>query len=103
MVERLPAECYKFGQPRAVHLALIQDFLVNVRLMIEFLGIRPGRNGDAAAEFDPAWQPPSDPATVQTLLGHWELATKHVVHFSDESYVWKTLNQRRLERLPTTC
>ncbi|WP_431236731.1 hypothetical protein ACQ86B_17525 [Mycolicibacterium aichiense] len=26
MIERLPAECWKLGQPPAVHLALLQAF-----------------------------------------------------------------------------
>ncbi|WP_431236730.1 hypothetical protein ACQ86B_17520 [Mycolicibacterium aichiense] len=66
--------------------------------MIEFLGIKTAGKGDAsAARLDPAWSPPGNPATVKALTAHWELATKHVVHFSNQSHVWKSLNRRRLD------
>jgi hypothetical protein len=98
LVERLPAQCCRLGQPTVVLVGLMYGFMVNVRLLIEFLGITRGRTGDAiAAKLDPAWQPPSDQATVQTLIKHWTLATKHAVHFSNESHIWPSMNRSQLD------
>ncbi len=79
----------------------MESFLINVRLLVEFLGVQPSsKKADAsAASLDPAWQPPKDTELALRLKEHWRFASKHVVHFSDQSHLWQTLNRRRLDSI----
>lgn len=64
--------------------AAIEGFYSNVRSLIEFLGHRTNRRDSSAKDIDPSWQMPSDAATLRNLEDHWQAATKHAMHFTED-------------------
>ena len=83
MVEKIPAVCYP-GDGGIVPLlqqAGVESFFVNVRSLIEFLGIKPAARDRAAVDLLPNWTPPVDQPTRNRLERYWLTASKHLMHF----------------------
>jgi hypothetical protein len=83
MAEKLPAVCYPDDGVIVPLLqeAGVQSYFVNVRSLIEFLGIKPAPRDRKASDLLPNWAPSVDQAAKTRLLQHWRTATKHLVHF----------------------
>ena len=83
MVEKLPAVCYPHDGIIVPLLqeAGVQSFLVNVRSLIEFLGIKPAARDRSASDLLPNWTPPVDQATRTRLEQHWTTPSQHLMHF----------------------
>jgi len=93
MIEKLPALLFPDEGPKPLLLlwqAGIESFFVNVRALVEFLGIRgPSRfpTDCSATDILPTWSPPTntgaDAATWTKLNDHWETASTSVMHLTD--------------------
>ena len=85
MVEKLPAVCYPDDGAIVPLLqeAGVQSFFVNVRSLIEFLGIiKPAKEDRSASDLLPNWTPPEDDEARRTrLVQHWRTASQHLMHF----------------------
>lgn len=85
MIEKLPAAFYADGILPLLQQAGLECFFAHVRCMLEFLRIRPQRGDRSALDLLSSWSPPTkdgaDAATWMKLNGHWQTATKHVMHF----------------------
>ena len=106
MVEGLPRDCFALGIPKAVQYAAIEGFYVNVRSLIEFLGvkgIRRRRDGVFADKIVTAWKPVSDQATVAKLKKHWVAASTHAAHFTRGRMTWNQVDQQELETVANDC
>ncbi|MFC9332147.1 hypothetical protein, partial [Kitasatospora sp. NPDC057015] len=65
-------------EPPAVHVACIESFLVNVRLIVDFLCKGNAKLDVRAADFVPGWRVNAD--LRKRLLGYFTLASQHVMH-----------------------
>ncbi len=93
MIEKLPALVFPDEGPKPLLLlwqAGIESFFVNVRALVEFLGIRGLSRFPtdcSATDILPTWSPPTntgaDAATWTKLNDHWETASKSVMHLTD--------------------
>jgi hypothetical protein len=66
-------------------------FFVQVRTLIEFLGgVRPKNSLDLSAQdtlTDISWTPRLDDTLKTRLDDHWQMASRHLVHFSKNRVV----------------
>ncbi|MFE3326911.1 hypothetical protein [Streptomyces sp. NPDC059176] len=68
--------------PPAVQAACKESFLLNVRLIIDFLTRGDSRRDVLAAHFAPDWAPDGE---LKTRLDDWHaLASRHAMHLSKE-------------------
>jgi hypothetical protein len=84
MIEKLPTICYpKDGAiVPLLQQAGVESFFVNVRCLLEFLGIHPAERDRSARDLlGSGWKPPVDKPTQDRLHEHWRIATQHTVHF----------------------
>ena len=63
--------------------ACLESFIVNVRLLSEFL-IRGGSMDHRAHELVPEWSAPPGQQTDRLGAKWWQLASRHVVHLSKQ-------------------
>ena len=106
MIEKFPAVLFPDEGPRPPLLlwqAGIESFLINVRTMVEFLGIRPPSQFPtdfSAKDVLPTWSPPTqtgdDAATWTRLNDHWDTASKSVMHLTDFSVQSDVVPTRQL-------
>jgi hypothetical protein len=83
MVAGLPAQMRDERLPDIVRLACLEAFLVHVRSMVEFFGVRrPNSRDFTAKSLVPDWKPPVD-AEMERLNGYWATASQQVMHFSN--------------------
>lgn len=82
-VKVLPDHMFNTSYPVVMQQAAIESFYVNVRTLIEFLGVRPAKGDVSAADTLPlGWTPTLSQPERAELLRHWDDASKHLVHFS---------------------
>jgi hypothetical protein len=105
MIEKLPAVLFPDEGPRPPLLlwqAGIESFFINVRTMVEFLGIRPPSRATDFSAKDVAhtWSPPTmtgdDAATWTRLNDHWDTASKSVMHLTNFSVQSNVVPTRQL-------
>jgi hypothetical protein len=106
MIEKVPAACYANGVLPLLQQAGVEAFLVYVRTMVEFLGIRPAGQDRAATDLLSSWAPVVDPPTRARLVGYWKTASAHVMHFgqlrtkqNDGTWVSVPVDQSALEAI----
>jgi len=85
MVYRLPDVIYGDDLNAVAQMACLEDFFLNVRLMVEFLVRRPSAKDFSAVDLKPCWQAEAvDPEILRRLNDYWEVASQHVSHLSRE-------------------
>lgn len=83
MVDRLPPKIFSGRNSAILQQAALDSFYVNVRLLIEFLEVRPAPGDVSASKTLPHWPPPSLTTAERAKLERYHKDTsKHVVHFS---------------------
>ena len=86
MVDDLPELVFTDALHPVAQQACLEAFYVHVRALIEFLGVVKARDTDfSGVDLAPTWTSPSkDSPTGARLSSYWQLATKQLMHFSDE-------------------
>jgi hypothetical protein len=83
MVDRLPPKIFSGRNSGVVQQAALDSFYVNVRLLIEFLEVRPAHGDVSASKTLPGWSTSFlTAADRKGLEGYHKDTSKHVVHFS---------------------
>lgn len=85
MVHRLPTLVYYTTLPGIVQQACLESFFTNTRALIEFLEVRGARKSAHdffASDIAAGWSPSIDKQTQDRLEGHWDISSKHLMHFS---------------------
>lgn len=80
MVAALPRERERV-EGELAYLACLESWLVHVRLLVEFLLIRPANQGKDFSTKDFGWDGSVSPENAR-LKEFWQLASSHLVHFS---------------------
>jgi hypothetical protein len=93
MVDRLPPKIFSGRNSGIVQQAALDSFYVNVRLLIEFLEVRPAIGDVSASKTLPGWSTSFLTATDRKqLVGYHKDTSKHVVHFSRKRTNQLTVN-----------
>ncbi|MGI5143699.1 MULTISPECIES: hypothetical protein [unclassified Streptomyces] len=83
-VEQLaPLLPYGYGLDGVVRAAFMESFMVNVRLLVEFLTFDLDPKDRRARDFVPGFAS-QDTAAVARLKDAWTLASRHVMHLSKD-------------------
>jgi hypothetical protein len=83
MVDRLPDEIFKTSNSTFIQQTALDSFYVGVRLLIEFLEVRPASGDRSASDTLPGWSISFlTQAKRNRLHGRHRDTSKHVVHFS---------------------
>jgi hypothetical protein len=82
MISSIPAACHDESDPLS-YACMVDAFLVHVRLLAEFLVRRTPNCDFGPNDLVQHWVAPESSA-AQRVHQHWELASRHVVHFSHE-------------------
>ncbi|MBF9327702.1 hypothetical protein [Mycobacteroides chelonae] len=83
MVDRLPAKIFKGNNSSMLRQAALDSFYVNIRLLIEFLEVRPASGDLSASKTLNGWSTSFlSSAQNQQLQNYHKDTSKHVVHFT---------------------
>lgn len=83
IVHHLPDEIFSSTNSALQQQAALDAFYVAIRLLIEFLEVRPANRDQSASDTLPSWSVSQmTEAEIGLLLGYHDDASKHVMHFS---------------------
>lgn len=84
MVYRLPSLCNDGAIVPLLQQAGVESFFVNVRALVEFLGVKPAPQDRSARDLLSTWTLPADQQLLDRLGEHWAVASRHVMHFGQK-------------------